>query len=91
MVKEEQLELVKGAKSVKKVQPVKKKAGSVSAVIWHNKSEKDGEESEFPSIHLERNYKGKDGKFHTTGSLRMRDIPDAILVLQKAYELLRIR
>ena len=70
--------------------PEKKfRAGAISATVWLNKGHKaDGEETEYRSISIERNYTNKEGKWHSTNSLRVNDLPKANVVLQKAYEFL---
>lgn len=63
------------------------RAGAISATIWLNKSHKaEGEEREYRTISLDRNYRDKEGKWQATNSLRINDLPKAITVLQKAYE-----
>ena len=70
--------------------PEKKfRAGAISATVWLNKGHKaDGEETEYRSISIERNYTNKEGKWNSTNSLRVNDLPKANVVLQKAYEFL---
>ncbi len=68
--------------------PEKKfRAGSVTATIWLNKSHNaKGEDGEYYTITMERSYTDKEGKWQTTNSLRVNDLPKATIVLQKAYE-----
>ncbi len=68
--------------------PEKKiRAGAVSATVWHNKGQKaNGEESEYKTISIERSYTDKAGKWQSTNSFRITDLPKAQVVLQKAYE-----
>jgi hypothetical protein len=70
--------------------PEKKiRAGAISATIWLNKGlNSNGEETEYRTISIERNYTDKDGKWHSSNSLRVNDLPKAQLVSQKAYEYL---
>ena len=69
--------------------PEKKfRAGAISATVWLNKGHRDGEETEYRTISIERNYTDKEDKWHSTNSLRINDLPKARLVLQKAYEYL---
>ena len=63
-------------------------ASPVSATVWNNKGEKDGKDYEFKSIQISRSYKDKDDNWKNTDSLRVSDIPKAILVLQSAYSYL---
>ena len=68
--------------------PEKKfRAGAVSATVWNNKGQKpNGEESEYKTISIERSYTDKAGKWQSTNSLRITDLPKPQVVLQKAYE-----
>jgi len=68
--------------------PEKKfRAGAISATIWLNKGQRaNGEESEYRTISIERSYTDKEGKWQSTNSLRVNDLPKASVVLQKAYE-----
>lgn len=70
----------------KKNKPLEKfRAGSVSATIWNNKTEKDGKEIEFLTISVDRYYKTKD-KEGNTNSMRINDLPRLELVCKKAFE-----
>jgi hypothetical protein len=65
------------------------RAGAISATIWMNKSQKiNGEESEYKTISIERCYTDKDGKWQSTNSMRVADLPKVMVVIQKAYEAL---
>lgn len=68
--------------------PVKKfQAGGVSAALWkHNTKFGDGKEVETLSVTLDRRYMDKDGNWKSSASLRLNDIPKAVLVLSKAYD-----
>lgn len=68
-------------------------AGAISATIWKNNSasRKNGKAVEFRSIVLQRRYTDKEGKWQTSSSLRLSDLPKASLVLQKAYEYLVLK
>lgn len=65
-------------------------AGAMAASIFKNEITKkvDGkdEKVEFKTTTISRNYMDKEGKWQSTNSLRINDIPKAILVLQKAYD-----
>ena len=67
------------------------RVGAVSASVFMNEREKDGQKIEVPSIQFQRGYKDNDGEWHHTSSLNARDIPSAILVLSKAYEFLTLK
>ena len=69
-------------------QPEKKfRAGAIAATVWLNEGQgKDGEKRAYNTISFERSYKDKDGKWKSTNSLRINDLPRAVVVLNKAYE-----
>ena len=72
--------------------PEKKfRAGAIAATIWKNDVEKEGKTFEFKTVSLERNYKDKNDEWQTTSTLRINDIPKAVLVLNKAYEYLTLK
>lgn len=65
------------------------RAGAISATVWLNKGQKQtGEETEFRTISIERSYTDKEGKWQSTNSMRIGDLPKAVVALQKAYETL---
>lgn len=66
-------------------------AGAISASVWQNSGQKDGKEFEYASLSLERCYKDKEGNWQHTGTLRVADLPKAVVVLSKAYEFLVLR
>ncbi len=78
--------MVNGKES--KTAPVKKfQAGGISAALWANKiSLKDGRQIETLSVTVDRRYKDSEGEWQSSGSLRLNDIPKAMLVLAKAYD-----
>ena len=78
---------------VTKNSPEKKfRASPMSATIWSNEVETpEGETKVFRTINLERTYKDKEGNWKKTNSLRVNDLPKAILVLNKAYEYISIK
>ncbi len=64
--------------------PEKKfRAGAISATVWVNKGKED---NTYRTISIERSYTDKDGNWQSNNSLRINDLPKAILVLQKSYE-----
>ena len=65
--------------------------GGVKAAIFVNEHEKDGESFTKESISVQRVYRDREGKFKTTTSLNVNDLPKAILVLQKAFDYLTVR
>jgi hypothetical protein len=70
------------------MEPIKKiKVGLIEVAVWENSSQ-DG--NKFYSTTLEKNY--KDGEsWKKTNSLNERDLPKAILALQKAYEFIALK
>lgn len=68
-------------------------SGGVTASIWmQHLPAKDGKaEVSFPTISFDRRYKDKDGEWKSTNSLRLSEIPKAIMVLGKAYEHLALK
>jgi hypothetical protein len=68
--------------------PEKKfRAGPISATIWRNLTEKGS----YASVQISRNYKDASNTWKSTGSLRINDLPKAVLVLNKAYEYLTLK
>lgn len=69
--------------------PIKKfSVGGIQVAIWENEG-KEG--AQFNSVSFDRRYKDKDGNWQSTTSLKMNDLPKAILALQKAYEYLSLK
>lgn len=67
-------------------------SGTVEASVWNNKAKaEDGTEREFKTVGFARNYKDKEGTWQSTSSLRISDIPKAMVVLGKAYEYLVLK
>jgi len=73
--------------------PEKKfRAGAVSSTVWLNKgTTKEGKETEYRTISVERSYTDKEGNWQSTNSFRTSDLPRASLVLQKAYEFIVLK
>ncbi len=72
--------------------PEKKfRAGAICATVWKNHSEKDGKIVEYRTVSFERSYQNPKGEWSTTSSLRANDLPKAILVLEKAFELIALK
>ncbi|PIR83892.1 hypothetical protein COU18_01915 [Candidatus Kaiserbacteria bacterium CG10_big_fil_rev_8_21_14_0_10_51_14] len=62
--------------------------GPCSASVFENEYERNGEKFTVRRVAFQRRYRDKDGQWNTTNSLKVNDIPKAILVLQKAFEFL---
>lgn len=76
-----------------KKQPEQKfKAGPISATVWVNQgTDNEGKQTSYRTVSFERSYLDKEGNWQTTNSLRVGDIPKAVLVLNKAYEHLMLK
>jgi len=59
------------------------RVGSVELSIWENQNNFGGTNK---MVSMQKNYKTKEGEWKKTQSLRVNDIPKAILALNKAYE-----
>ncbi len=80
---------VQAAAEAKNQPEMKFRAGAISATVWHNNAHKpDGTVSAYNTISFERGYKDKAGEWKSTNSLRVADIPKAVVVLNKAFEYL---
>ena len=62
--------------------------GPCSASIFENEYTRGGESFTVRKVSFQRSYLDKEGTWQTTNSLRVNDIPKAVLVLNKAYEFL---
>ena len=81
--------VVQQAQSTGNTPEKKFRAGAISATIWLNKGHtQNGEETEYRTISIERIYTDKEGKWQSTNSMRINDLPKASVVLQKSYEYL---
>lgn len=76
----------------KNIPEIKFSTGVISATVWKNTGiKKNGEETEFRTISMQRRYTDKKGEWQSTSSLRINDLPKAALVLNKAYEYLVLK
>ena len=62
--------------------------GLCSASIFENEYKRGEESFTVRTVSFRRSYLDKDGNWQTSNSLRVNDIPKAVLVLNKAYEFL---
>ncbi len=62
--------------------------GPCSASIFVNEFQRDEETVNLRSVSFQRSYRDKEGNWQTTASLKVNDLPKAVLVLNKAYEYL---
>ena len=71
--------------------PEKKfRSGAIAATIWANSTVRDGKPATYRTISLQRSYKDKNDEWKSTDSMRVNDLPKAVLVLSKAYEYLAL-
>lgn len=66
-------------------------AGGISASVWKNENIVNGEPRTMHSVTLQKRYKDKSGEWKTSTSFNDRDLPNAVVVLTKAYEHLKLR
>ena len=62
--------------------------GLCSASIYEQDFERGEEKFTVRTVSFQRSYLDKEGNWQTTNSLKVNDIPKAVLVLNKAYEFL---
>jgi hypothetical protein len=62
--------------------------GNCRISIFRNLVLKDGKEIELPKVVLEIRYRDKTGRWRSTQAMTLREIPKAILALQKAFDCL---
>lgn len=76
-----------------KNKPEKKfRASPITATVWTNEGKSsDGQPRMYRTISLERSYRDKEGAWQTTNSLRVNDLPKAVLVLNKAFEFVTLK
>ena len=66
--------------------------GVVTATVWQNAGKsKEGDAVNYRTVSVARSYKDKNGVWQKANSLRVNDLPKAILVLQKAFEYVVLR
>lgn len=67
-------------------------AGAINASVWRNETiSKAGNPVVYYTVSLQRRYKVKDGEWKSSGSMRVTDLPKAVLVLNKAYEYIMLK
>lgn len=62
--------------------------GPCTASVFENEYERGDQMFAVRNVVFQHRYIDKDGEWQTTNSLKVNDIPKAILVLRKAYEFL---
>ena len=62
--------------------------GQCCASVFSNEHSKGDQKYTVRNVVFQRRYMDKDQEWQTTNSLKVNDIPKAILVLQKCYEFL---
>jgi hypothetical protein len=69
--------------------PLKKfNAGSIQVAVWENES-KEG--NRFNTVSIQRNYKDKNDEWKSSSTLKVNDLPKAMVALQRAYEYLVLK
>jgi len=78
------------AKEVGKMSsPIKKfAAGGIQVAVWENQG-KEG--NSYYTVSIDRRYKDKNDEWKSSNSLKMNDLPKAILALEKAYEFMALK
>jgi hypothetical protein len=62
------------------------RAGLISASVWRNEMQQDGQKVSRYSIRPKKRYRRDDGGYETSEYYFPEDLPKLILVIQKAYE-----
>lgn len=60
--------------------------GACSASVFAKEISKDNDTFTVKDVNFQRRFRTRDGEWQSTSSLRVNDIPKAVLVLNKAYE-----
>lgn len=61
--------------------------GNIQVAVWHN----EGKHSEFYTITIARRFKSAGEEWKNSQSLRLSDVPKAIIALQEAYRQLALK
>lgn len=64
------------------------RAGAVVAAVWDNKANVNGQPTTILKASVSRRYRDRDGQWRTSQSFSRSEIPLAIHVLQKAFEMM---
>jgi len=71
---------------------IKFSTGALQVTVWKNQGQsKTGESSEYKTISFGRRYKDTKGDWKSTNSLRVSDLPKAVVLLNKAFEYLVLK
>jgi len=63
-------------------------AGGCRASVFANEIQKDGKAAVIKKVSIQKRYMDKEGKWQSTNSYAVNDLPKLIVVAQKAYEYL---
>lgn len=66
-------------------------AGGIQATVYKTTKEIDGKKIPHRTVSFIKRYKSKDGEWKTSPTLADRDLPNAMVVLAKAYEYIKIK
>ena len=76
-------------KTMEQDKPIAKfQAGAVSCAVWQNRVNIDGRTTTILKAEVSRRYQDRDGIWQTSKSFSRNEVPMAIHVLQKAYEVM---
>ena len=62
------------------------RAGLISASVWRNEMQQDGQKVSRYSIRPKKRYRKDDGSYESSATYFPEDLPKLILVIQKSYE-----
>ena len=72
--------------NIKNIPEKKFRAGAISVTVWNNEGRsKEGMPITYRTVRVERRYKDKNGDWQSANSLRLNDIPKAVVALCSAY------
>ena len=76
-------------KTMEQDKPIAKfQAGAVSCAVWQNRVNIDGRTATILKAAVSRRYQDRDGIWQTSQSFSRNEVPMAIYVLQKAFEVM---
>ncbi len=74
-------------KQMEKNTPEKRfSTGAIQVTVWKNTGVKDGKSHEYRTFSFTRRYQDSTGQWKSSSSLRVNDLPKAVVALNKAYE-----
>ena len=67
------------------------RAGGVSATIWNNQQEINGNKMDVKSVQIQRNYQDDKKEWKKTSSFKANDLPKLITVATEAFKYLTLK